>query len=405
MTDKTADAPTAAMTGAAKEISARAVLFALAMGGFAIGTTEFAAMALVPDFAADLGVTEAKAADAISAYALGVVVGAPVLAVAGARMRKRMLLIWLMLAFAVFNTLSALAPTFGLFTASRFLSGLPHGAYFGVAALVAASVVPRNKRASAVARVFLGLTIATTIGVPAASFLSQFIGWRSGFVIVGGLALATAVAVYLKAPRPPADPDANPLRELGALKNRQVILTLLTGAIGFGGFFAVYTYIASTVQTTLGGSETAVAAMLMVAGLGMTVFTIVMGALADRSLNVTAFIAFAGGVVVLGLYPAAAYGGLWSMAVVIGFMGVLGGVSTVMQTRLMNVAGDAQQLAASLHHAAFNTANALGPFLAARVIEAGYGFPASGYVGAGLSAAGFVLYAVTLWDARRSGLE
>ncbi|KGM48816.1 MFS transporter [Pseudooceanicola atlanticus] len=405
MTDKTADAPTAAMTGAAKEISARAVLFALAMGGFAIGTTEFAAMALVPDFAADLGVTEAKAADAISAYALGVVVGAPVLAVAGARMRKRMLLIWLMLAFAVFNTLSALAPSFGLFTASRFLSGLPHGAYFGVAALVAASVVPRNKRASAVARVFLGLTIATTIGVPAASFLSQFIGWRSGFVIVGGLALATAVAVYLKAPRTPADPDANPLRELGALKNRQVILTLLTGAIGFGGFFAVYTYIASTVQTTLGGSETAVAAMLMVAGLGMTVFTIVMGALADRSLNVTAFIAFAGGVVVLGLYPAAAYGGLWSMAVVIGFMGVLGGVSTVMQTRLMNVAGDAQQLAASLHHAAFNTANALGPFLAARVIEAGYGFPASGYVGAGLSAAGFVLYAVTLWDARRSGLE
>lgn len=405
MTDKTADAPTAAVTGAAKEISARAVLFALAMGGFAIGTTEFAAMALVPDFAADLGVTEAKAADAISAYALGVVVGAPVLAVAGARMRKRMLLIWLMLAFAVFNTLSALAPTFGLFTASRFLSGLPHGAYFGVAALVAASVVPRNKRASAVARVFLGLTIATTIGVPAASFLSQFIGWRSGFVIVGGLALATAVAVYLKAPRTPADPDANPLRELGALKNRQVILTLLTGAIGFGGFFAVYTYIASTVQTTLGGSETAVAAMLMVAGLGMTVFTIVMGALADRSLNVTAFIAFAGGVVVLGLYPAAAYGGLWSMAVVIGFMGLLGGVSTVMQTRLMNVAGDAQQLAASLHHAAFNTANALGPFLAARVIEAGYGFPASGYVGAGLSAAGFVLYAVTLWDARRSGLE
>lgn len=405
MTDKTAQAPTAAVTGAAKEISARAVLFALAMGGFAIGTTEFAAMALVPDFAADLGVTEAKAADAISAYALGVVVGAPVLAVAGARMRKRMLLIWLMLAFAVFNTLSALAPTFGLFTASRFLSGLPHGAYFGVAALVAASVVPRNKRASAVARVFLGLTIATTIGVPAASFLSQFIGWRSGFVIVGGLALATAVAVYLKAPRTPADPDANPLRELGALKNRQVILTLLTGAIGFGGFFAVYTYIASTVQTTLGGSETAVAAMLMVAGLGMTVFTIVMGALADRSLNVTAFIAFAGGVVVLGLYPAAAYGGLWSMAVVIGFMGVLGGVSTVMQTRLMNVAGDAQQLAASLHHAAFNTANALGPFLAARVIEAGYGFPASGYVGAGLSAAGFVLYAVTLWDARRNGLE
>lgn len=385
--------------------SPRAVLFALGMGGFAIGTTEFAAMALLPDFAADLGVSEARAADAISAYALGVVVGAPVLAVAGARMRKRMLLVWLMLAFAVFNTLSALAPDFALFTASRFLSGLPHGAYFGVAALVAASVVPRDKRASAVARVFLGLTLATTLGVPVASWASQYIGWRSGFLFVGALALSTALAVTLKAPRTPADPNANPLRELGALKNRQVWLTLATGAIGFGGFFAVYTYIASTVQTTLGGSETDVAIMLVVAGAGMTVFNLVMGSFADRNMNLTGFVAFGGGALVLLAYPLAATAGLWTMGIAVALMAVLGGVSTVMQTRLMNVAGDAQQLAASLHHAAFNLANALGPFLAARVVAAGYGFPASGYVGAALSAAGVVLFAVTLWDARRSGIE
>ncbi|MBY6158784.1 MFS transporter [Pseudooceanicola nitratireducens] len=385
--------------------SPRAVLFALGMGGFAIGTTEFAAMALLPDFAADLGVSEARAADAISAYALGVVVGAPVLAVAGARMRKRMLLVWLMLAFAVFNTLSALAPDFALFTASRFLSGLPHGAYFGVAALVAASVVPRDKRASAVARVFLGLTLATTLGVPVASWASQYIGWRSGFLFVGALALSTALAVTLKAPRTPADPDANPLRELGALKNRQVWLTLATGAIGFGGFFAVYTYIASTVQTTLGGSETDVAIMLVVAGAGMTVFNLVMGSFADRNMNLTGFVAFGGGALVLLAYPLAATAGLWTMGIAVALMAVLGGVSTVMQTRLMNVAGDAQQLAASLHHAAFNLANALGPFLAARVVAAGYGFPASGYVGAALSAAGVVLFAITLWDARRSGIE
>lgn len=385
--------------------SPRAVLFALGMGGFAIGTTEFAAMALLPDFAADLGVSEARAADAISAYALGVVVGAPVLAVAGARMRKRMLLVWLMLAFAVFNTLSALAPDFALFTASRFLSGLPHGAYFGVAALVAASVVPRDKRASAVARVFLGLTLATTLGVPVASWASQYIGWRSGFLFVGALALSTALAVTLKAPRTPADPNANPLRELGALKNRQVWLTLATGAIGFGGFFAVYTYIASTVQTTLGGSETDVAIMLVVAGAGMTVFNLVMGSFADRNMNLTGFVAFGGGALVLLAYPLAATAGLWTMGIAVALMAVLGGVSTVMQTRLMNVAGDAQQLAASLHHAAFNLANALGPFLAARVVAAGYGFPASGYVGAALSAAGVVLFAITLWDARRSGIE
>ncbi|WP_425052026.1 MFS transporter [Psychromarinibacter sp. S121] len=405
MTDQTVAVAGTQPVGVERVISPRAVLFALSMGGFAIGTTEFAAMALLPNFAADLGVSEARAADAISAYALGVVVGAPVLAVAGARMRKRMLLIWLMLAFAVFNTLSAMAPSFGLFTASRFLSGLPHGAYFGVAALVAASVVPRNKRASAVSKVFVGLTIATTVGVPAASWLSQYIGWRAGFVLVGALSLATAVAVHLKAPRTPADPNADPLKELGALKNRQVLLTLLTGAIGFGGFFAVYTYIASTVKTTLGGSETEVALMLMIAGLGMMIFNLVMGHLADKAMNATAYIAFGGGIIVLTLFPLAVNYGFWAMGLVILFMGVLGGVSTVMQTRLMNVAGDAQQLAASLHHAAFNTANALGPFLAARAVDAGHGFPASGYVGAGLSAAGLVLFAITLWDARRTGIE
>lgn len=389
--------------GRQKEISPRAVLFALAMGGFAIGTTEFASMALLPGFAADLGVSEARAADAISAYALGVVVGAPVLAVAGARLRKRMMLIWLMLAFALFNTLSALAPTFGSFTLTRFLSGLPHGAYFGVAALVAASVVAPNKRASAVARVFVGLTLATTIGVPAASWLSQYVGWRAGYVVVGFLALATALAVMLKAPRTPADPNAAPLRELTALKNRQVWLTLATGAIGFGGFFAVYTYIASTVETVLGGSPDDVALMFAVVGIGMTVFNLLMGSLADRNMNATAYFAFGAGTLVLLLYPLAAQTGLWAMGAVVLFMSVLGGISTVMQTRLMDVAGEAQQLAASLHHAAFNVANALGPFLAARVIAAGYGFPSSGYVGAGLSLIGVGIFTLTLWDARRSG--
>ena len=403
MTDQTA--PLTPHTADTPAAPARPVLIALALGGFAIGMSEFASMALLPDFAAELGVDEARAADAISAYALGVVVGAPILAVAAARMRKRIFLIWLMLAFGIFNCLSALAPTFGWFTASRFLSGLPHGAYFGVAALVAASVVPREKRASAVARVFLGLTIATTIGVPAASVLSTYLGWRTGFYIVGAIALICATAVYLKAPRTPANPNANPLKELGALGNRQVWLTLATGAIGFGGFFAVYTYIASTVQTTLGGSETAVALMLMTAGIGMTVFNLVMGSLADRNMNGTAVLAFGGGAVVLALYPMLASAGLWTMAIPVVMMGLLGGVSTVMQTRLMNVAGDAQQLAASLHHAAFNTANALGPFLAARIVAAGLGFPATGYVGAGLALAGLALFGLTVWDAKRRGIE
>lgn len=402
---QTAYAGTAATAAGHKGHSARAVLIALAMGGFAIGITEFASMALLPDFAAELGVDEARAADAISAYALGVVVGAPVLAVAAAKARKRVLLAWLMAAFAVFNLLSAFAPTFATFTLSRFLSGLPHGAFFGVAALVAASVVPLNKRASAVSRVFLGLTIATTIGVPTASLLSEYAGWRATFVLVAVLALSTTVAVLLKAPRTPADPGSAPLKELGALKNRQVWLTLATGSIGFGGFFAVYTYIASTVKTTLGRGDTEVALILFIAGLGMTVFNLVMGALADRSLNRTAYLAFGGGTVILLAFPFAVSFGLGPMGLAVFLMMMLGGVSTVMQTRLMNVAGEAQQLAASLHHAAFNVANALGPFLAARFIAAGYDFPVAGYVGASLSFTGLVLLTITLWEARRSGIE
>ncbi|MWD28147.1 MFS transporter [Aquicoccus sp. SCR17] len=370
------------------------------MGGFAIGTTEFAAMALVPNFAAALGVTEARAADAISAYALGVVVGAPTLAVLGARMSRRMLLVWLMLAFGVFNVASAMAPDFRTMLIFRFLSGLPHGAYFGVAALVAASVVPLRQRSSAVARVMVGLTVATTIGVPTASVLGQTLGWRWGFGIVGLLAAATAVAVYLLAPRDGPAPGANPLRELSALKSRQVWLTLATGAIGFGGFFAVYTYLSSTLLLTMGEAEWTVPAMLMLAGLGMTCFTLLFGWAADRNQSLAGFASLGCGAVIMAIYPSAT-GSLWTLAPVVFLFAITGGLSTVLQTRLMDVAGEAQQLAAALNHAAFNAANALGPFLAAQAVAAGYGFPASGYVGAGLSVAGIAVFAITLWDARR----
>lgn len=381
--------------------SARAVLFALAMGGFAIGTTEFAAMALVPYFSADLGVSEARAADAISAYALGVVVGAPVLAVLGAKLSRRMLLVALMVAFGLFNTLSALAPDFRMLLAARFLSGLPHGAYFGVAALVAASVVPRGQRSRAVARVMLGLTIATTLGVPFANVLGQTIGWRFGFGLVGLLAAATAAAVALKAPATPPDPGANPMRELSALASRQVWLILITGAVGFGGFFAVYTYLASTLVTTMQAPPVAVPAMLMLAGVGMTVFTLVAGWAVDRNAVVAGYAFLGIGTLVLLAYPAAT-ASLWTLAPVVFCLSVIGGLSTVLQIRLMDVAGEAQQLAAALNHSAFNVANALGPFLAARAVAAGWGFPSSGYVGAALSLAGLGLYALMLADARRS---
>ena len=215
------------------------VHFALAMGGFAIGTTEFATMSLVPYFSAGLHIDEPTAGHVISAYALGVVVGAPLLAVGAAKLSRRTLLILLMTSFALFNGLSALAPTYGWMLLFRFLSGLPHGAYFGIAALVAASLVPVNKRSQAVGRVMLGLTIATVMGVPLANWLGQAVGWRWGFAVVAVLALITVALVAAFAPRDRPHADASPLKELGALANGKVWLTLGISAIGFGGLFCV----------------------------------------------------------------------------------------------------------------------------------------------------------------------
>ena len=242
------------------------VQFALAVGGFAIGTTEFATMSLLRYFAHDLRVNEPTAAHVISAYALGVVVGAPVIAVLSARVARRTLLIALMAFFALANGLSAAAPTYGWMLAFRFLSGLPHGAYFGIATLVAASLVPIERRTQAVGRVLLGLTVATIVGVPAANWLGQAVGWRWGFVVVAALALLCAALVALFAPRDAAASGASPLRELGALRRRQVWLTLAIGAIGFGGMFAVYTYLGSTLIDVTGVSAGRVPLVLAVFG-------------------------------------------------------------------------------------------------------------------------------------------
>jgi DHA1 family inner membrane transport protein len=375
------------------------VLFALAMGGFAIGTTEFASMSLLPFFSAGLGIDEPTAGHVISAYALGVVVGAPVIAVLAAKVTRRTLLIGLMAVFAVANLMSALAPTYGWMLAFRFLSGLPHGAYFGVAALVAASLSPPNRRAQSVARVMLGLTIATILGVPAANWTGQALGWRWGFAIVAVLAQLTVLLVWLYAPRDRLEPGASPLRELGALKRRQVWLTLGIGAIGFGGMFAVYTYVASTLMEVTQVQPQMVPVVLCVFGLGLTAGTLFCGWAADRAL-----IPSIGGLLLwsaasLALFPFAA-GNIWAVSVVVFLIGCGGGLGTILQTRLMDVAEEAQTLAAALNHSAFNTANALGPWLGGMVIAAGYGWTATGWVGVALALGGFVIWVVAVLDDR-----
>lgn len=380
------------------------VLLALAMGGFAIGTAEFAAMSLLPYFSAGLGIDEPTAGHVISVYALGVVVGAPVIAVLGAKVGRRTLLIGLMAVFALGNALSALAPSYGWMIAFRFLAGLPHGAYFGVAALVAASLVPAGKRAQAVARVMLGLTVATIAGVPLASWIGQGLGWRWGFGLVALLALTTVALLVAFAPRGGRIAGVSARRELGALARGQVWLTLGIGAIGFGGLFCVYTYLATTLLEVTGVGPGMVPVVLAVFGVGMTLGNLVAAWAADRALMPAA-----GGILLwsagsLLLFPLVA-GDIWLVSLCVFLIGGGGGLGTVLQTRLMDVAGDAQMLAAALNHSAFNVANALGPWLGGLAIAAGWGWTSTGWVGAGLAGTGLLLWGVSLLVERAARLR
>ena len=376
------------------------VHLALAMGGFAIGTTEFAAMSLEPDLARGLGIDAPTVGHVISAYALGVVVGAPTIAVLSARMSRRTLLIGLMALFAIGNCLSALAPSYGWMLAFRFLAGLPHGAYFGIASLVAASLVPDDRRTQAVGRVMLGLTVATIVGVPFATLLGQIASWRWVFALVAVLALTTAALVALLAPIDAPDREASPLRELGALRRKQVWLTLATGAIGFGGMFAVYTYLAATLMDVTGVSARMVPVVLAVFGVGMTIGNLVVPRFADRALMPTAGTLLLWSAGALALYPLAA-GNIVTMTLDVFAIGLGGALGTVLQTRLMDVAGDAQALAAAMNHSAFNTANAIGPWLGGLAIAGGLGWTSTGIVGCALALGGLAIWAVSLAVERR----
>jgi len=369
------------------------VHFALAVGGFAIGTTEFATMSLLPYFAHDLGISAPIAGHAISAYALGVVLGAPLIAVLAAKLARRTLLIGLMLVFALANGLTGLAPSYHAMLLLRFLSGLPHGAYFGVAMLVAASLVPENKRAQASARVLMGLTVATIIGVPSANWLGQAIGWRWCFGIVAVLSLLTATLVALFAPHQPPEEGASPLTELAALENRDVLLTLAIGAIGFGGLFSVYTYLADTLLAVTHVKESLTPLVFAVFGAGMMSGLVIVPRFSHGRLMATAGWLLLWFAVTLAIYPLAT-GNLWTIMASVFAIGLGGALGPILQTRLMDVAGKAQTLAAALNHSAFNAANALGPFLGGIAIAHGYGLPSTGLVGSGLALGGLAIWAV-----------
>uniref|UniRef100_A0A7C1XDL4 MFS transporter n=1 Tax=Pseudomonas graminis TaxID=158627 RepID=A0A7C1XDL4_9PSED len=377
------------------------LLFALAMGAFAIGTTEFASMTLLPFIASDFHVTQPLAGHAISAYALGVVIGSPVIMVLGVRLPRRALLVALAAFIGIANALSAVAPSLPWLVFFRFLSGFPHGAYFGVAMLLAASLVPKNRRAQAVSRVFMGLTIATIVGVPFATWIGQTIGWRWGMAIVAGLAVITALLIRFLAPATPAEADASPLRELNALRSRQVWLTLGIAGIGFGGIFCVYTYLAATLIEVTHASDFMIPVVMAVFGLGTTVGNLICGWAADRATMLAAGASLGFTALVLALYPSAT-GNLWVLIPLVFFIGCGVGLAAILQTRLMDVAPHAQSLAGALVQSAFNVANAIGPLVGGVVIAAGYGLPATGYAAAALTLGGLGMWYWALMDARQA---
>jgi len=380
---------------------ANVAVFALAIGGFAIGTGEFVSMGLLPNIASGVDVSIPQAGNVVSAYALGVMVGAPLIAAFGAKLDRKRLLWSLMALFALGNTASALAPTYGTLVLARFVSGLPHGAFFGIGAVVLASLVAPEKRARAVSMMLVGLCVANIVGVPATTLLGQQYGWRWPYATVGILAMLTLAAVLLWVPQQPADRHASMSSELSALRHGQVWLTLLIGTIGFGGAFATYSYITPTLTTVTHVSDTAVTALLAVYGLGMTAGMVAGGRLADRALMPTMYGALAFSAVVLFGFGMAVHTGPGAVIAVLLLGMMTSALVPALQTRLMDVARDGQSLAAALNHSTLNLANALGAWLGGVVLSAGLGYEWPSRIGGFLAVAGLMLALLSGWLDKR----
>ena len=378
-------------------------LLALAVGGFAIGTTEFVTMGLLPEVAEGVGIDIPTAGHVVSAYAAGVVVGAPVLATLGSRMPRKRLLLWLMGAFAVANVLSAFASSYGLLVAARFLSGLPHGAYFGVGSLVAASLVPAHRRTWAVSMMITGLTVANIVGVPLTTRLGQAYGWQWPYAAVSVIALVTVLAVWRWVPFCPPDGGVTMRSELSALRRPQVWFALAIGTVGFGGMFATFSYISPT-MTELGGfGSSAIPFILAVYGVGMTAGAMLSGPVSRIGLLRGICAVMATIAVMLVLFGPAVQAAKWLAVVAVFMLGLLPSILVPMlQTRLMDVAHEGQSLAAALNHSTLNIANALGAWLGSIVLSAGLGYEWPSRIGAILAVLGVGIALASGLAGRRS---
>jgi DHA1 family inner membrane transport protein len=369
----------------------RLPLFALAVAAFAIGTTEFVIMGLLPEVAADLKVSIPSAGMLVSGYALGVAVGAPLLAALTAKMERKHALLLLLGLFILGNALCALAPNYGLLMAARVVAAFCHGSFFGIGAVVAAHLVPREQRARAIALMFAGLTLANVLGVPFGTFLGQWAGWRSTFWAVTGLGVLAAIAVVRYVPALPGMPAPDLRREMRVLRQPQVLLALAMTVLGFGGVFTVFTYIAPILQQQAHVSAGATGAVLVLFGLGTTLGNMLGGRLADWKLMSSLAWILAALTLLLVIFAWTMHNTVAAIATV--FVWGVAAFATVppLQMRVVQQAGDAPNLASTLNIAAFNLGNAGGALLGGLVLEAGMSLSAVSIAGAAVAAAGLLV--------------
>ncbi|MEE1669006.1 MFS transporter [Streptomyces sp. NPDC003631] len=379
-------------------------LLALAVGAFGIGTTEFVMMGLLPDVADDLRISIPAAGHLVSAYALGVVIGAPLLAAVTARMSRRTVLIGLMVLFVLGNALSALAPDYHWLLAARFLSGLPHGAFFGVGAVVATNLVAPQRKARSVSLMFLGLTVANIAGVPVATLMGQDLGWRATFLGVSVIGAAAIASLFLLIPKDHTHAPSGGLRgELVALRSLPVWLALGTTVAGFGALFSAYSYVTPMLTDAAGYADASVTLLLALFGVGATIGNLVGGRLSDHSLRGTLFGGLTSMVVVLLLFPLL-MGAQWSAALAVTLLGTAAFITgSPLQLMVMEKASAGPSLASSANQAAFNLANAGGAWIGGLALAAGFGVTSPALAGAALAVLGLAVAGVAHAVDRRRG--
>lgn len=366
---------------------------ALALGGFGLGMTEFVIMGILPDVASDLHLTIPQAGHFISAYAFGVVVGAPLLTALGKKWPARKVLLALMGWFIVFNTASALANSYTTLLVVRFLSGLPHGAFFGIGAVVASKLARPGKEAQAIATMFTGLTIANVIGVPLGTYMGHHYGWNVAFFIVGIVGVITFASIWFWMPAISSDnSDTSLIHDLKVFKKPQLWIVFVLTMVGTGGFFAWYSYIAPLITEVAGYTGNIVTYAMILAGLGMTVGNLAGAKMAEKfgPLYATiAALAMMAAALTLNTFLASNQIAVLVMTFLIGFIAFC--VSAPLQLLMINVSTESEMMGSSLNQSAFNIGNATGAYLAGLPIAFGYGLTSADLVGAALAASGVLI--------------